>query len=200
MPPGRKKPTKFELVRLRRQAKEAATQNANKVGFLKLPAEIRNQIYELVAQSRRLQYRGLSDHYRGSQIVLPGLLRTSSQIRNEATSIFFSSNSFLVRCSSKADNFDQFMKAEIPARVRRMPRAILRNMTNLRIAIDLKLDHCKYFGKSNRRREHIAEFQLIMVGNKYTVHAEFDCCRYQKCADGMGDVMAEYYEAMEDMI
>ncbi|KAK4500775.1 hypothetical protein PRZ48_008965 [Zasmidium cellare] len=211
MPPGRKKPTKFELVRHRRQAKEAGAHNKTNVRLFKLPAEIRNIIYELVVYRRYTQLLGeqywakrrlyLEDRFRRLCLEFPDLLRTSSQIRREATGIFFNINSFILSCSSDVHTYDQLLKSGIPRALKRTPRAFLQNMSNLNVTMNLSFKKCKYWRKGRMGRRHAARIHLIVKGEKYTIHAEYDRCHGgYKCSDGMADAMAEYREILKDLV
>ncbi|EMC93757.1 hypothetical protein BAUCODRAFT_206166 [Baudoinia panamericana UAMH 10762] len=78
----------------RRQQTSAGTPARTSISFMKLPPELRNRIYRLVLPADttiELGSKAAAEHN--------ALLRTTSQIRQEASDIFYAGNKFLITIS-----------------------------------------------------------------------------------------------------
>ncbi|CAK4033158.1 Hypothetical predicted protein [Lecanosticta acicola] len=71
-------------------------QSRKRINFFDLPAELRTVIYEHAL--------GQKERIRVPKSASPSLLRTCTQIRNEASSIYYSTNSFQARVTHAFDN------------------------------------------------------------------------------------------------
>ena len=93
----------------------------SRINFFSLPAELRNQIYELVllqAGGREPTLIATNTTYinlqRPEPPKLPGLLATSRQVRREALSIYFGANRFRAELLIKeTEHFDLLLSSSI---------------------------------------------------------------------------------------
>lgn len=77
-----------------------------KIGFLHLPAEVRNDIYTLsLAEDKPVEDGYIDIDYTRTRVAVPALLLASKQVRLEAGPIFYASNKFHRWGSGDAKSF-----------------------------------------------------------------------------------------------
>ncbi|KAI8949370.1 hypothetical protein F4801DRAFT_404211 [Xylaria longipes] len=89
---------------------DAAETMPSSLGFLSLPSELRNCIYELVLLHQLPVHPGVGYAYKREKILTPGLLRANKAVHREASSLFYGENRFgftNVRLKEVASFFEQ---------------------------------------------------------------------------------------------
>ena len=93
--------------------------------LLKLPAELRNHIYELVVVSEKDIEIGLRKH----QLIHPSIINSCRQIRAETGPMFYSKNRFYIRyCTNRAERKLNTARCGLPS-------SAVKFLTNLHFSI-----------------------------------------------------------------
>lgn len=100
-------------------SQKMASTTEGKIGFLHLPAEVRNDIYNLSMANNEPVGDGYIDiDYTRTRVTVPALLLASKQVQLEAGPIFYAPNKFRCWGSGDAQRFLKGLKTEEMAALR----------------------------------------------------------------------------------